>query len=238
METAITIKNLLSQDNIKKRFIEILGQKAQGFISSIINIVNSSDQLKKSDSQSILNAAVIAATLDLPIDTNLGFAAIIPYNCKVKDKNGKDMWLMKAQFQIMYKGFVQLAQRSGQFKTLNACPIYEGELISENRLTGEYDFDFASKKSEVIIGYAAYFKLINGFEKTIYWDINKVDAHGKRFSKSYQKNFGLWKDDFESMAIKTVLKYILSKFAPLSIDMQKAVKFDQSVVNENEITEG
>ena len=213
------LKQSLGSDVIKNRFNEILGSKAPGFISSIINVVNNNDYLQKANANTVIMAAAVAATLDLPIDPNLGFSAIVPYG-------------NKAQFQIMYKGLIQLAMRSGQYKTIGATPIYKGQLVKQNPLTSEYEFDFNVETEGTPVGYAAYFSLMNGFEKTVYWPIDKIDKHGKRFSKSYSHNNGLWKNDFESMAIKTVLKNLLSKWGVLSIEMQKAVKFDQSIVND------
>jgi recombination protein RecT len=220
-----SINSLLNEDSVKKRFTEILGKKANGFISSVINATKNNTMLQTADPNSILSASVVAASLDLPIDSNLGFAALVPY----KDKTGKVL----AQFQMMYKGFVQLAQRSGQYKSINVCEIYDGEIESFNRITGEINFNPASKKSEKIVGYAAYFKLVNGFEKTLYMSESDLNKHGKRFSQSFKKGYGLWVDDFDSMAMKTVLKRLLSKYGILSIDMQNAVKFDQAIIKED-----
>jgi recombination protein RecT len=165
----------------------------------------------------------------LPLNNNLGFAYIVPYKAKQKDGSYKTV----AQFQMGYKGFIQLAQRSGQFETISAAPVYEGQLIGENPLTGfEFDFSKAAKKSDTVIGYAAYFKLLNGFNKTLYMSVADLTKHGTRFSQTFKKGYGLWKDDFEGMCIKTVIKLLLSKFAPLSIDMQRAVITDQSVIND------
>ncbi len=220
MENQLTIKNYFEQDAIKSKFKEMLGKRSTQFITSVIQIANSNDLLKKADPSSLINAAITAATLDLPINQNLGFAYIIPFN----SKDG-----CKAQFQIGYRGFIQLAQRSGQFKTISATPIYEGQIKSENPLTG-YEFDF-TVKSDKAIGYAAYFELLNGFSKTIYMTIEQLKSHGLRFSQTFKKGFGLWKDDFDAMAVKTVLKLLLSKFAPLSVEMQRAVLTDQSIIN-------
>lgn len=214
-----TVKSLLATENVKAKFQEILKDRATGFTANLAVIVNNSAALSKCEPMSIVSAAVVAASLDLPLDPNLGFAAVVPFGTS-------------ATFQIMYKGFIQLAMRSGQYKTIGVTEIFDGELKTENRLTGEYEFYFSGKKSDKVIGYAAYFKLINGFEKTIYWPIEQVDKHGKRFSQTYKKGFGLWKDDFDSMAKKTVLKSLLSKWGILSIEMQKAVKFDQSEVKD------
>lgn len=225
----ITAKDFFAKDNVKAKFQELLGKRASSFITSVLQIVASNDLLAKADVQSIYQSAAVSATLDLPLNNNLGFAYIVPYKNKQKDGTYKDV----AQFQMGYKGFIQLAQRSGQFKTISASPIYEGQLIAENPLTG-FEFDFTKKESDKIIGYAAYFKLLNGFEKTLYMTKDELTKHGVRFSQTFKKGFGLWKDDFDSMALKTVIKLLLSKFAPLSIEMQKAVITDQSVINNAE----
>lgn len=222
-----TVKQFFAQDIIKNKVQEVLGQRSNQFITTVLQIASSNELLAKSDPVSILNASMVAATLDLPINQNLGFAYIIPFNQKQKDGSYKTV----AQFQLGYKGFIQLAQRSGQFKTISATPIYEGQLIESNPLTG-FRFDFATKKSDIIIGYAAYFELLNGFQKTLYMTVDEMKQHGLKFSQTYKKGYGLWKDDFDSMAQKTVIKLLLSKFAPLSIEMQKAIITDQGIVND------
>jgi recombination protein RecT len=196
-----------------------------------MSVVNSSEKLKQADQTSIYMAAMMAASLDLPINSNLGFAYIIPFEQKYKDGNGN--WSKKtiAQFQIGYRGFIQLAQRSGVFHTISATPIYKGQLVSENPLIG-FEFDFKVKPNGTPIGYASYFKLLNGFEKTLYMSSEELMSHGKRFSQTFKSDFGLWKDDFDAMCLKTVIKLLLSKFAPLSIEMQKAVISDQSHIKD------
>lgn len=223
----LTTKSLFAREDVRKKFEEMLGKKAQGFMTSVLQIAASNKQLANADPMSIYNAAATAATLDLPLNNNLGFAYIIGYNQKQEDGQFKQV----AQFQMGYKGFIQLAQRSGQFKTISATPIYEGQLVESNPLTG-FKFDFSQKKNESIIGFAAYFSLVNGFEKTLYMGMDEMKAHGLRFSKTYK--FGLWQTDLIGMGTKTVLKLLLSKFAPLSIEMQKAVIVDQSVINNAE----
>jgi recombination protein RecT len=229
MSNQLTVKTLFSQDNVRKKFEEMMGKKAQGFITSVLQIVASNNLLANADPMSVYNSAAVAATLDLPLNNNLGFAYIIPFNQKQPDGQYKQV----AQFQLGYKGFIQLAQRSGQFKTISATPIYEGQLIEQNPLTG-FVFDFTKKKSEIIVGYAAYFQLLNGFEKTLYMSSEQLKSHGSKYSQTFKKGFGLWKDDFDAMAIKTVLKLLLAKFAPLSIEMQRAVISDQAVINNAE----
>lgn len=224
----LSIKDFFAKDNVKKKFEDMMGKRATQFITSVLQIASSNELLAKADPISIYNSAAVAATLDLPLNNNLGFAYIVPYNSKQKDGSYKTV----AQFQMGYKGFIQLAQRSGQFKTISASPIYEGQLVEMNPLTG-FKFDFTKKTSEKVIGYAAYFSLINGFEKTLFATTEEVTKHAGKYSQTYKKGFGLWKDEFESMATKTVLKLLLSKFAPLSVEMQKAVLVDQSVIKDD-----
>ena len=226
--TPAKLPQLLESDGVKKRLNEILGKRANTFATSVIQITKSSDMLANAEPMSVLNAAIISATLDLPLNNSLGFAYIVPFRNSKANKT-------EAQFQLGYKGLIQLALRSGQFKNISATPIYEGQLVSENPLTG-FEFDF-TKKSDKVIGYASYFSLINGFEKTLYMTIEDVEAHAKKFSQTFKKGFGIWKDDFHAMAQKTVLKMLLSKYAPLSIDMQKAVTYDQAVINDIQSTD-
>jgi len=201
METQIVkqspVKAIFESEDVKKRFQEMLGKKAAGFMVSVINVVSSNTMLANADRNSILFAAATAASLDLPIDSNLGFAAIVPYNRKMPDGTYKQF----AQFQMMWKGFVQLSMRSGQFETISAAPIYEGQVVESNPLTG-YKFDFSKKDSDEVIGYAGYFQLVNGFRKTIFMTIDEIKNHGKKYSKTYAKNFGMWVDNFDAMAQK------------------------------------
>lgn len=225
----LSIKSYFEQDNVSAKFRELLGKRAPQFITSVLQVVNSNKLLATADPKSVYGAAAAAAVLDLPINNNLGFAYIVPYNERQPDGSKKQV----AQFQLGYKGFIQLAQRSGQFQTLSAAPVYEGQLISQNPLSG-YVFDFTKKTSDVVIGYAAYFRLINGFEKVHYMDIAELKKHGAKYSKTFGNSNGLWNTDFDAMAQKTVLKLLLAKFAPLSIEMQKAVIADQGKINDIE----
>ena len=205
-QKAVTIQSLVSQENVKARFEELLGKKAPGFISSLLAVVNNNKLLAKANPNTIIAAGAMAASLDLPINQNLGFAYIIPY----KDE---------AQFQMGYKGYIQLAMRTGQYQTINAAEVYEGEIIKQNRFTGEYEF--GEKTSDKIVGYIAYFKLVNGFEKYLYMSSEEMQAHARKFSKNYKGGTDKWGlTDFHSMAIKTVLKRLISKYGILSIEMQ------------------
>lgn len=212
-----SIKDYFSNDQVRSKFAEVLGTKTASFCTTVVQIASQSEMLQKCDPGSIMQSAMVAATLDLPVNPNLGFAYILPYGSK-------------AQFQLGYKGLIQLAQRSGQFINISATPIYDGQIASENPLTG-YVFDF-TKKSSKVVGYAAYFKLLNGFEKTLYMSVEQLQAHGKKYSQTYKKGFGLWADDFDSMAQKTVIKLLLSKYAPLSVEMSKALVADQAVIED------
>ncbi len=219
------IKALFGREEVKQKFQELLGKRATSFVTSVLQIAAQNQLLANADPVSIYQAAAVAATLDLPLNQNLGFAYIVPY----KDgKTGKQV----AQFQMGYKGFIQLAQRSGQFKSIYATPIYEGQITLEDPLNG-YEFDF-TKKSDKLTGYAAKFKLLNGYEATLYMTVEQLKKHGNQYSQTFKKGFGLWKDNFDAMAQKTVLKLLLSKFAPLSVDMQKAVITDQAIVHDAE----
>lgn len=217
-----TLNGLMARIDVRKRFEEILGKKAPGFISSVIAANNANPTLKTSDPKTVLSAAVMAATLDLPINQNLGFAHIVSY----KDKTG----VGRAQFQMGWKGFVQLAMRTGQYKTMNAAEVFDGEIKNFNRITGELEIDFTGRKSDTIVGFVAYFKLINGFEKYYYMTKAEIEAHGKKYSKSYGYANSPWTTNFNSMALKTVLKLLLSKYGILSIEMTRAIHADQGVI--------
>jgi recombination protein RecT len=204
-----TMKGLLASPAVMKRFDEVLGKKAPQFTASILSLYNSEKMLQKAEPMSVVSAAMIAATLDLPVDKNLGYAWIVPYGGK-------------ANFQLGYKGYIQLALRTAQYKNINVIEVYEGELVKWNRLTEEMELDFEKKESEKIVGYTAYFELLNGFRKTVYWTKAEVEAHKKKFSKS---DFG-WKNDWDAMAKKTVLTNMLRKWGILSVEMQKAFSED------------
>lgn len=206
-----TMKGLLNSPAVMKRFEEVMGKRANQFTSSILNLYNSEKMLQKAEPMSVISAAMVAATLDLPVDKNLGYAWIVPYGGK-------------AQFQLGYKGYIQLALRTGQYRNINVIEVYEGELKKWDRLTEELELDFENRKSDKVIGYTGYFELINGFRKTVYWSKEEIEKHKKKFSKS---DFG-WKNDYDAMAKKTVIRNMLNKWGILSIDMQKAYVEDVS----------
>jgi recombination protein RecT len=234
MENQVSIKGYFAKDGVQKKFQELLGKKSTGFITSVMQVVNSNNLLAIATPESVYNSAAMAATLDLPINNNLGFAWIVPYKENKKDANG--VWQSKtlAQFQMGWKGYVQLAQRTGQYKAINVVEVYENQFKSFNRLSEELEADFTLVGKGEVVGFVAYFKLINGFEKTSYWSIEEVKAHGAKFSKTFSSANGVWKENFNAMAKKTVLKNTLSKWGILSIEMQQATIVDQAVINDSE----
>jgi recombinase, phage recT family len=200
-----TIENWVESDNVKKKFQEVLDKGAGAFVTSLLSLVKSTPQLAAADPKTILSAAMTAATLKLPISPNLGFAYIIPY--------GKE-----AQFQMGYKGYIQLAMRTGQYKTINAAVVYEGQIEDIDFVTGE--IIRGKKKSDKVVGYVAYFELINGFSKTIYMTTEDMLRHAQTFSKSFSRSSSVWKTNFDAMGLKTVIKQLISKYGIMSIDMQ------------------
>lgn len=222
VKEAKTVKGMLETPAFKKKFEEMLGKKAAGFISSIIAVTNSSNYLMKADPATVIGAAAQAAMLDLPINQSLGFAYIVPYKGA-------------AQFQLGYKGYIQLAQRSNQYVDIGSNTVYEGELEYENRLLNK--FRFGERTGDKVIGYLAYFKLTNGFEKMLFMTLDEMQAHAKKHAQNYKGGTDKWGlADFNVMAEKTVLKRLLSKYGPLSIEsiqMSQALANDGGVISMN-----
>lgn len=221
----MTTKDFFSKPIVQQKLIELLGKNAQSFATSVLQVVNSNDMLKNADPQTVFSAACMAATLNLPINNNLGFAYIVPFHNKKANRT-------EAQFQLGYKGFIQLAQRSGQFKRINACATYsdDTEQTVYERLTSL----LPKKPTGQITGYIAYFQLLNGYEAHLAMSIEELNAHSQKYSQTAKKGFGVWKDNFDAMAQKTVIKLLLSKQAPLSIDapLATAVQADQAVIHD------
>lgn len=209
------VKSYLDSPELTERLQNAMTpQKKELFKTSLLGVINSNSLFEKADPLSIIQSALVATTLDLPINPNLGYAYIIPYG-------------VKAQFQLGYKGLIQLAQRTGQYQTISSSEVREGQIKEYDPLKG-VEFDWTVTDGE-IIGYVAYFKLINGFEKYLYMSLKELEAHGKKYSKTY--NNGPWKTDFDAMAKKTVLKQLISKFGIMSVEMQDAVVKDQQVID-------
>lgn len=223
-----TLRELFNDPNIKTKVEQLIGKNSATFATSVMQIANSNTMLRTADPTSIFNAACMAATLNLPLQNGLGFAYIVPF------KNNKER-KVEAQFQIGYKGFIQLAQRSGQFKRLVALPVYKNQLLKKDFINGfEFDWEQEPEKDENPIGYYAYFKLVNDFSAELYMSHDDIVKHAQRYSQTFKKGFGVWHDNFEAMALKTVMKLLLSKQAPLSVEMQQAVLADQAVVKDAE----
>lgn len=213
---------LIERPEYKNRFGDVLGQRAPQFLSSLLSL--SMTSMRDVEPKSIIAAAMTAASLDLPINQNLGFAYIIAY--KDNNQGGKKF----AQFQMGYKGFVQLAQRTRQYRFINACRVFKGELVKYDKLTGELIIAEDKKESDEVVGYASFFSLTSGFEHSLYMTVEQVDKHARLYSQAYNKGWkSMWKDNFDAMALKTVLKLNLSKWAPLSIQMEKGMFEDQAV---------
>lgn len=220
----ISVKDLAHSETFKKQISDTLGARTPQFISSVLSLVNSDKALAKCNPYDVFNCCLVAASLNLPVNKDLGQAWVIPY----RDKTYGD----KPQLQIGWKGFVQLAQRTGQFKTINTTDVRKGELQGVDRLTGEMQFQWVQNEDErkelEVVGYLAYFRLTNGFEKSLYMSLADLEAHAKRYSKSYSTGKSVWKSDFSAMASKTVLKLLLNRYAPLDTAMQKAIASDQA----------
>ena len=215
------LKAALKAPSVTAKFQEMLGKRAPQFMTSITSVVQNNSLLQKADVNSIIMGAAVAASMDLPLNPNLGYAALVPFN----SKDG-----CFAQVQIMIKGWTELFLRSGQCQAIVCETVYKGQLVKKNKFTGEYVFDEDAKKSDKIIGFMAYFKLTNGFEKYDYMTVEEVKAHAQKFSQTFRKGGGIWKDHFEAMGQKTVLKRLLTKYAPKSLEMQQMAIFDQSIV--------
>jgi recombination protein RecT len=218
------VKNYLDSPELTERLQNAMTpQKKELFKTSLLGVINSNSLFEKADPLSIIQSALVATTLDLPINPNLGYAYIIPYGAK-------------AQFQLGYKGLIQLAQRTGKYQTISSSEVKEGQIKDYDPLKG-VQFDWTVTDGEVI-GYVAYFKLINGFEKYLYMTLKDLEAHGQKYSKSYNskdkytKEYnGIWRTNFDAMAKKTVLKQLISKFGIMSVEMQDAVVKDQQIID-------
>ncbi len=220
------IKDVVQSEAVKARLKEIMGDRGAAFGAALVQIVKQSFQLQKCDANSVIGAALTAAALDLSVDPNIGEAHIIPYGDQ-------------AQFQIGYKGFIQLAMRSGEYRAFGSTVVFDGELINYDELTGELVIDKSKRKEDAkVIGYAAKFKLLNGFERGEFWTVQEIENHAMLYSKQYRYAKGkpdkeancLWITKRDEMAIKTVEKSLLNHYGPKSIQMKKAIKMDGGAV--------
>ena len=218
-------KSKLNSKSVQEQFENALQEGAPLFVSSLIDIYGSDKALQGCEPNDVIMEALKAATLKLPINKNLGYAYIVPYKEKGKPK---------PQFQMGYRGFIQLAQRSGKYKYINADVVYEGELVKHCKVTGELDLS-GEATSDKVIGYFAYIETVTGFRKTVYWPADKMHAHAKRYSKSFGSDSSPWKTNYDEMAIKTMLRNLLGKYGVMSIEMVQALSGDMSDERQPEI---
>ena len=215
------MNSILDGEGMRKRFNDLLGKRAPQFISSVVSMVNADKTMQMAFYESpmtVIQAALKAATFDLPIDQNLGYAYIVPFKNYKKD-TGKSVY--EATFILGWKGMHQLALRTGAYKTINVVDVREGELESYNRLTEEVKINFIEdeeeRESKPVIGYLGYYRLVNGAEKTIYMSIKQIEAHEQKFRKGQNMGKG-WREDFDAMARKTVYRKLIGKWGVMSID--------------------
>lgn len=253
------LKNMLNAPSVMEQFNNALAKSAPTFVASVIDLYNGDTNLQQCEPKAVVMEALKAAVLKLPINKALGYAFIIPFNNSVKDDKGNWVKKMVPTFQMGYKGYIQLAMRTGQYRTINADVVYEGELRKANKLTGEIAFD-GEKKSDKVVGYFCYFELLNGFSKTLYMTVEQMAEHAKRYSKGLKKETTVesllnlsnlpvapdsktvgWMGNFHGMAVKTVIRNLLGKYGYLSVEMQQAIADDadgdtesrDSLVHEN-----
>lgn len=210
------LKNMLKAPSVQEQFNNSLKENSGVFVASVIDLFNGDKNLQNCDPKQLVMEALKAATLKLPINKALGFAYIVPYNTK----NGT-----VPTFQVGYKGYIQLAMRTGEYRIINADMVFEGELRKVNKLTGEIDFS-GEKKSDVTVGYFAHLELLNGFAKTLYMTRDAIISHAKKYSKSFEYSSSAWQTDFDAMAKKTVLRNLLSHYGYLSVEMVGAIDND------------
>lgn len=212
-----TVSQLAHSDKFNAHLQELLKDKAPQFITSVLSLTNSNPTLAQCDGNLVFKECLKAASMDLPIDPNLGFAYVIPYG-------------NIPQFQVGYKGFIQLAMRSGQYENIGVRAVYEGELNGFDDFTGEVNIKFLpeGERGEKIVGYMAFFITIHGFKKRLYMSEKELQEHAKRYSKSFDKPTGIWNTQPEAMRKKTVVKLLLSRWGILSTELQQAIRDDQS----------
>ncbi|MCK4793777.1 MAG: recombinase RecT [Desulfobacteraceae bacterium] len=221
------MNTMLSTDSVKERFASALNEHSDLFVASILAVYSADANLQKCAPDLVIKECLTAATLNLPINKSLGFAYIVPYNKKRK-VDGKWVDNHIPSFQLGYKGYIQLAMRTGAYRYINADVVYEGELKSADKLSGAIDIT-GERTGDEIVGYFAYIETINGFKKTVYASAEDVEKHAKKYSQSYkndQYNKSAWSTNFDDMALKTMLRKLLSKYAIMSVEMADAYDKD------------
>lgn len=217
VKTTNSVAELAHNDKFNAHLSELLKDRAPQFVTSVLSLTNANPSLAKCDGNLVFKECLKAASMDLPIDPNLGFAYVIPYG-------------NVPQFQMGYKGFIQLAMRSGQYENIGVREVYEKELVGVDEFTGEPNIKFLpeSERGTEIAGYMAFFITIQGFKKRLYMSESELQGHGKRYSKSFNRSDGIWATQPEAMRKKTVIKLLLSRWGILSTELQQAIRDDQS----------
>jgi recombination protein RecT len=208
------LKSIVNQPSVQEQFRNAMGDNAGLFTASLIDVYMGDTNLQQCDPNAVVMEALKAATLKLPINKNLGLAYIVPYKHKGQQQ---------PQMQIGYRGYIQLAQRTGQYRIINADAVYEGELNGHDKLTGEIDLN-GTATSDTVVGYFAYIETTSGFKKISYWTKNEVIQHAQKHSKSYNSQYSPWQTNFHAMAVKTVLKHLLSKYGVMSVELVNALE--------------
>ena len=242
------ITNYLSNPQIQNYLKEVIGNNKEKFVTNLVSTTNQNKQLQKCTNVSLMSGALAATTLNLNLNASFGYAYLVPFkNNKATKERGYDVY--EAQFQIGYKGYIQLALRTGEYQKINAIPVYKSQFRAWNSLTEEIILDeFDNFEDDEIVGYVSYFRLNNGFEKTIFWSIDKMRKHADTYSQAFSmeiseqikqgkipekdmwKYSSYWYKDFDGMALKTMIRQMLSKWGILSEELQKAIEDDQSVL--------
>lgn len=219
------LKDIMNAPSVQEQFQNALKDNSGVFVASVIDLFNSDTYLQNCDPKQVVMECLKAATLKLPINKNLGFAYVVPFNESYKDANGTWQKKQVPQFQIGYKGYIQLAMRTGQYRIINTDKVYEGEFRTKNKLTGEFDLN-GQATSEVVVGYFAHIEMLNGFAKTLYMTKDQVTSHAKKYSKSFSKDKSPWQTEFDAMALKTVIRNLLSHYGYLSVEMMGVMNSD------------
>lgn len=256
----VALSTYLTTDTVKNHINKVIGgENGTRFISAIVSATQANPQLQECTNQSILSAALQGEALNLPPSPQLGYYYLVPFKNKKKpigkDENGDTVYAKEAQFQLSAKGYKQLAMRSGQYRDIDVIYIHEGEYLGRDKATGKYKFEFIEdddeREEKPIIGYFAYFELLNGFRKQIYWTKLKMEKHADKYSQAFSleaarklkegkipqkelwKYSSFWYVNFDEMAEKTMIRQLLSKWGLLSIQMQQAYVADMAVIKDD-----
>lgn len=237
--TTMNFMSYIATNSIQNAVKKLVGQDSQRFISAITSAVNNNTQLSECTNDSIFSGALLGESLKLSPSPQLGQYYLVPFN--IKDKNGN--YKKVAQFQLGYKGYIQLAIRSGQYKDIDVIEVKEGEYLGRDKSTGKYLFEFIQdedeRDSKDIIGYMAYFEYLNGFTKQLYWTKEQMEKHALKYSQAYandkkkKTSYSFWTTNFDGMALKTMLRQLISKWGIMSVEFQKAFENDMATI-ENE----